>query len=93
MAGLVAGTYTVTVTDAVLDQAVLDVDVPLESSYTFYTAYNFYPLGYLSGDPYPLALYTGQDNYTDPYDPTDIHGPPPYSFSHPNLIEYTQAST
>ncbi len=93
LTGLFAGTYTLTVTDAVLDQATADLVVPLQSSYNFYSGYSGLPVGYCSGDPFPLAFYTGQNDIFQTYDPTGLHGPWPYSFSHPNLVDFGQIST
>ncbi|MEO8587766.1 MAG: T9SS type A sorting domain-containing protein [Flavobacteriales bacterium] len=89
--GLTPGIYTITVTDAVLDQATAQAEILLLSSYGESWLQGA-PLGYCSGDPAQMAIFTGQNNLIDPYDPSGLYGPWPYAYSHPNLIEYGQST-
>lgn len=91
--GLLPGIYTVTVTDALLDQATADAEILLLNSYGngALNSYNS-TLGYCAGDPVQIAVYSGQDSPFEVYDPTGLYGPWPYSFSHASLLDYGQSS-
>ena len=90
--GLSPGIYTVTVTDAVFDQATAQAEILLLNNYWSVLGPGL-PLSYCAGDPCQFAIYTGQDAVTEVYDPTGAYGPWPYSFSHPNLVDYGQSTT
>ena len=80
--GLSPGTYTVTVTDAAMEQATADVLIEELDGY----GSNWQPFGslgigasYCAGDLAQMINYSG-NSLVEPYDPSSPYGPGPYSY-------------
>ena len=90
--GLSPGTYTVTVTDAAMEQA--SAEVVIEELSGYYSGWQpFGGLGigasYCEGALTQWITYSG-GSLVDPYDPSSPYGPGPYSYWGDQVSDYSQ---
>ena len=91
--GLAAGTYSVTVTDALGESATGSATVPGLTSYPAgYLNADQVPMSYCAGEMPRVAVWHGVNNGQSP-PPEGHYGPMPYSFEHPDLVDVVSYTT
>ena len=90
--GLSPGTYTVTVTDAAMEQATADVVIDELDGYgSSWQPFGSLGIGasYCDGELAQMIKYSG-NSLVDPYDPSSPYGPGPYSYWGNAVANYGQ---
>ena len=90
--GLAPGTYTVTVTDAAMEQASAEVVIEeLSGYYSGWLPFGGLGIGasYCDGTLAPMVLYSG-GSLVEPYDPSSPYGPGPYTYWGDEVLDHSQ---
>jgi uncharacterized repeat protein (TIGR01451 family) len=85
--GLIAGTYTLIVTDALMDQASTSFTIDLLPGYGYVGQFN--GMARCAGDPAIVATFPVEPVY----DPTGMAGPPPFNFNSAEVAITGQVQT